>query len=66
MVPDLAQTPWIYLVPGGAGCALVSELNNLGGDPVPEMSAASPLLRVAQNPDSDDTAVQITGHSNES
>ena len=64
MVPDFAQTPWIYVVPGGAGRALASELNNLGGDPVPEMIAATPLLRVAQNTDSDDTPVQRAGYSN--
>ena len=64
MVPDFAQTPWLYLGPGGAGRTLASKVNNLGGDPIPEMSAATPPLRVAQNPDSDDTPVQRTGHSN--
>jgi hypothetical protein len=60
VVPDLTQTPWIYLVPGGAGRTLAGELSNLGGDAIPEMSAATPPLRVAQNTDSDDTPVQRT------
>jgi hypothetical protein len=64
VVSDFAQTPWIYDVPGGAGCALAGELNNLGGHPTPEMTVATPLSRVAQNADSDHTPVQRTGHSN--
>ena len=42
---------------------MAGEVNNLGGDPVHEMIAATPLLRVAQNTDSDDTPVQRTGYS---
>jgi len=30
VVPDSAQTPWIYVVPGRAGRTLAGELNNLG------------------------------------
>ena len=30
VVPDSAQTPWIYLVPGRAGRTLAGELDNLG------------------------------------
>ena len=64
VVPDFAQASWIYIVSGSAGRAVAGELNDLGGDPVPEMNAATPLLRVAQNTDSDDTPVQRTSHSN--
>jgi len=60
VVPDFAQASWIYIVPGSAGRAVAGELNNLEGDPVPEMIAATPLLRVAQNTDCDDTPVQRT------
>jgi len=61
VVPDSAQTPWIYLVTGRAGRTLAGELNNLGV--IPKMSAATPPLRVAQNTDSDETLVQRTNHS---
>jgi hypothetical protein len=62
VVPDFAQAPWIFEVPGDAGRALARELNNLGGHATPEMTAATPLSRVAQSADSDHTPGQRTSH----
>jgi formate hydrogenlyase transcriptional activator len=45
VVPDFAQTPWIYGVAGGTGRALAGELNN-----TPEMTAATPVFRLPKMP----------------